>query len=279
MTFPHQDAAAVLRRHGIHARRGLGQNFLDEPQYLERIVEAADLSKTDTVLEIGCGLGALTRHLAQAARRVVAVEIDGRLADIARASLDGFTNAEIVQGDILDMATTELGLPEGFVVAANIPYYVTSPILRLLLETEPGPKRIVLTVQKEVGARLCAGPPNMSLLSVSVQVYGSPRIVFGIPAAAFYPVPNVDSVVVRIDCYDPPPVSPSLLPALFAAARAGFSQRRKILRNTLSSGLGISTKDGQALLQAAGVDFRRRPQTVSIEEWARIAQVLLDRKS
>ena len=274
---PSLEVAALLRQHGIHPRRSLGQSFLYDPGALQGIVDAASILKTDVVLEIGCGLGSLTRYLAQAARSVVAVELDQRLAAIAQASLSEFHNVRIVCADFLEVTPRELGLPPGFVVAANIPYYVTSSILRKLLESKSGARRIVLTVQKEVAARICAEPPDMSLLAISVQVYGSARTVAHIPAKAFYPIPKVDSGVVRVDCYEQPIVSPPLLPAFFRLVKAGFSQPRKMLRNTMAAGLGLSAVESAAALVDAGIDPRRRAETVSLTEWTNLSEVLSKR--
>lgn len=266
------DERGLLKRHGIRPRRGLGQNFLHDVQALSEIVAAAELSRSDSVLEVGCGLGSLTRFLAAAAGRVVAVEKDSRLVELARDNLRGWDNVSIVCADILEVDLHDLALPPGYVVAANIPYYLTSAIIRLLLESETSPRRLVLTVQKEVAQRICAEPPEMSILAVSVQIHGKPRIVAHIPAAAFMPVPNVDSAVVRIDCHDRPMVPPALDAMFFRVLKAGFSQPRKMLRNTLTAGLSTPAADVKSLLVGVGIDPRRRPQTLSVQEWIRLSQ-------
>jgi 16S rRNA (adenine1518-N6/adenine1519-N6)-dimethyltransferase len=270
--IPALDEKGLLRRHDIRPRRGLGQNFLHDVEALSEIVAAAELLRSDSVLEVGCGLGSLTRFLATAAGRVVAVEIDPKLAALARDNLRGLGNVSIVCADILELDLHALGLPPGYIVAANIPYYLTSAIIRLLLESKTSPRRLVLTVQKEVAQRICAEPPEMSILAVSVQVYGRPRIVAEIPAAAFIPVPKVDSAVVRIDCHDGPMVPPALDPMFFRVLKAGFSQPRKMLRNTLASGLSAPAADVQSLLLGVGIDPRRRPQTLSVQEWILLSQ-------
>jgi 16S rRNA (adenine1518-N6/adenine1519-N6)-dimethyltransferase len=228
------------------------------------------------VLEVGCGLGSLTRFLATAAGSVVAVEMDPRLADLARHNLSSWGNVSIMCADILEIDLHDLALPRGYIVVANIPYYLTSAIIRLLLESATNPRRLVLTVQKEVAKRICAEPPHMSILAVSVQVYGRPRTVAQIPAAAFTPVPKVDSAVVRIDCHDRPMVSPSLDPMFFRVLKAGFSQPRKMLRNTLTSGLSAPAAHVESLLLEVGVDPRRRPQTLSVQEWIRLSQAAVN---
>jgi 16S rRNA (adenine1518-N6/adenine1519-N6)-dimethyltransferase len=238
---------------------------------LERIAAEAKIGRHDWVLEIGCGFGSLTRYLSLRANHVVAVELDERLAAIARDVLAPCTNVMLVCGDILALDPRDLGLPPHYIVAANIPYYVTSPILRHLLESQPKPRRMVLTVQKEVGERMCAAPPNMSLLALSVQVYGNAEVIMGIPAEAFVPAPNVDSAVVRIETHGKPVIPQELLPRFFFLARAGFGHRRKTLRNSLAAGLRISPPAAETLLIQAHIDPRRRAETLSLPEWALLA--------
>ncbi|MCZ7549829.1 MAG: 16S rRNA (adenine(1518)-N(6)/adenine(1519)-N(6))-dimethyltransferase RsmA [Anaerolineales bacterium] len=265
--LPPLNAAQILKAHGLRADKSLGQNFLQDPYALEKIVAAAEIRPTDAVLEIGPGLGALTRHLAAAAGQVAAVELDGRLILVLQEVLTGYTNVKIVRGDVLSLPLAEIVPATDYLVVANIPYYITSALLRRLLETTPRPRRVVLTVQKEVAERICAGPGDMSLLALSVQVYGTPRVVTTIPAGAFYPAPKVDSAVVRMDSPPAPFIPYSLLDTFFALAKAGFSQKRKTLRNSLSAGLRKSPAEAESLLRAAGIDPMRRAETLSLEEW------------
>ena len=269
--------ASLLHAYDLHPRKGLGQNFLADPVALEGIVAAAELSAADTVLEIGPGLGTLTERLAAQAGRVVAVELDERLADVVRERLAGLGNVEVIHGDILDMG--DLGfLGPGYKVVANLPYYITSAVLRHLLDRTDRPRVIVVTVQREVAERIVAAPGDMSLLAVSVQFYGRPRIVARIPAGAFYPAPKVDSAVVRIDAGEQPAAS---LPAgvseaaLFRVVRAGFGQKRKTLRNALSAGLSLPPARTEEALHAAGIDPRRRAETLSLAEWVQLARQLV----
>lgn len=267
---PPLGAAALLRRHGIHPRRSRGQNFLDDPEALHRIVAAAHISRSDTVLEIGGGLGSLTRQLARAAGTVVTIEVDDALYDILCEVLDGYSNVQAVRGDVLSIDLSALGLPPGYVVAANIPYYITSPILRHLLDSRPRPSRIVLTVQAEVAERLCAKPPGMSVLGVSVQIHGTAKVVEKIHARCFYPKPQVDSAVVRVDCFDEPIVEAAQRSQFFRVVKAGFLQPRKTLRNSLAAGLGLPVARTESLLKQAGIDPTRRAETVDVEEWIRL---------
>ncbi len=251
----------------------MGQNFLVDPSALRRIVEAAGLPGDASVLEVGPGLGSLTRYLAQVARRVVAVELDARLLPALEEVLGAYGNVEIVQGDILGLDPAALMGQEAYYVVANIPYYITSALIRHLLEASARPRRIALTVQREVAERICAAPGEMSLLALSVQVYGSPSIALRIPAGAFLPPPKVDSAVVRIDLYDAPRVPRDRLDSFFRLAKAGFSQKRKTLRNAVAGGLRMSGDGAAALLERAGIEPMRRAETLSLEEWARLAGV------
>ncbi len=262
---------SLLDRHHVHPKKSLGQNFLQDPSALDRIVAAADLSPDDTVLEIGPGTGALTEKLAQVVRRVIAVELDQRLEPILNDALGHLGNVELVYGDILETNVPALvgvspdGEQDDYVVVVNVPYYITSAILRSLLESRLRPRRIVLTVQLEVAERIVAKPGDMSLLAVSAQFYGKAQIVSRLNAAVFWPRPEVDSAVVRLDVYDQSPFEVPDEKTFFRVVRAGFSQKRKQLKNSLGA-------NGAALLEHAGIDPRRRAETLSLDEWAALAR-------
>lgn len=269
--IPPLNAFALLKQHGLRPDKKLGQNFLQDPFALEAIAAAAEIQPTDTVLEIGPGLGSLTRYLAVSAREVIAVELDADLIPPLEAVTKPYDNVQIVHGDILKLSPHKLIQKPGYLVVANIPYYITSAIIRHLLENDPKPRRIVLTIQKEVADRICAKPGGMSLLALSVQVYGEPRIANRIPADAFFPAPKVDSAVLTVDIYESPKIQPELLDTFFKLIKAGFSQKRKTLRNSLSSGLHISPLEAEGLLRKANIDPMRRAETLSIEEWRMLA--------
>jgi len=273
--IPPLNAEALLKRHGLRAHKGLGQNFLQDAQALEKIVSAAEIQRTDMVLEIGPGLGSLTRYLAVSAREVIAVELDEKLLPPLRAVLAPYQNIRLIHGDILKLFPNDLITEKDYIVVANIPYYITSAVIRHLLENEPKPRRIVLTIQKEVAQRICARPGDMSLLALSVQVYGKPRIAEHIPAGAFFPAPKVDSAVLCVDIYSSPLIKEELLEPFFKLIKAGFSQKRKTLRNSLSSGLHISPTDAAGLLTRANIDPQRRAETLSIEEWERLSSLIV----
>ena len=278
------DARELLKQWDLRPSRGLGQNFLCNQTILERIVAAAELTPGDAVLEIGAGLGALTERLAREAGRVVAVELDERLIPVLQSTLADLENITLIQGDILALDPAALinapnlqsqSQPQ-YKVVANLPYYITSAVLRHLLEASLKPQCIVVTVQREVAERIVAKPGQMSLLAVSVQFYGRPRLLFRIKPGSFYPSPEVESAVVRVDLYPTPPVDVKDAEAFFRVVRAGFSQRRKQLRNTLAAGLGRSPAEVAAKLEGVGVDPQRRAQTLSLEEWVGVARALGD---
>ncbi|HUH97000.1 MAG TPA: 16S rRNA (adenine(1518)-N(6)/adenine(1519)-N(6))-dimethyltransferase RsmA [Anaerolineales bacterium] len=276
--IPPLDAARLLDKYGLRADKRLGQNYLQDPDALQEIVDAAEIQNTDTVLEIGPGLGSLTRYLSRAAHQVVAVELDPRLIPVLQTILRPLDNARLIQGDILAHTIKEFGLPPDYICAANIPYNITSAIVRHLLESEPKPRRIVLTVQKEVAERICATPPDMSLLALSVQVYGTPHIMAQIPAESFFPAPKVDSAVVRIDILPSPAVELDLLDRFFQLIKSGFSQKRKTLRNSLSAGLKIPASEVESLLAQAEIDPKRRAETLSLDEWGKMSRLCPENK-
>lgn len=260
----------LLQKYHLRPHKGLGQNFLSDDEVLSGIADAAGIPEHAAVLEVGPGLGSLTRHLAERAERVVAVELDKDLIPVLRKEFADCPNVEIVEGDILQFSPDGYFNDGDYYVAANIPYYITSAVIRHLLEGKARPKRLALTVQKEVAERICAAPGKLSLLALSVQVYGRADMPMIIPAAAFYPEPNVDSAVVRIELYEEPLISQEKMEDFFALAKAGFGQKRKTMRNSLSSNLHISGPEAETLLQKAGIDPTRRAETLTIDEWKRL---------
>ena len=268
----------LLDKYQIRPTKGLGQNFLVDESTLARVVAAAEIGQADAVLEVGPGLGSLTRHLAQAAKRVVAVELDRNMLPALREVLKPYSNVEIVQADILEINIADHLKEPGYLVVANIPYYITSALLRHLLETSVPPKRLVLTVQKEVAQRICAEQGNLNLLALSVQVYGRPQIVSTIPAGAFFPSPKIDSAIVRVDLFSNPVIEKGRLDLFFQLAKAGFSQKRKTLRNALSAGMAWSKEDAEEHLAKARIDPQRRAQTLSLAEWGKLVEILLGLK-
>jgi 16S rRNA (adenine1518-N6/adenine1519-N6)-dimethyltransferase len=266
---------ALLRQLGLRPDKRLGQNFLIDPVALQRVVQAAQITPQDRVLEVGAGLGSLTRLLAQQAREVVAVEIDHDLIPALKSMTSPFHNIRLVEGDILQLDPSEVMDHPDYLIVANIPYYITSALLRHLLEASLPPRRMVMTVQLEVADRICAQPGEMSLLALSVQVYGKAYREGRIPAGAFYPVPKVDSAIVRIDIHPESLLTEAEIDHIFLLAKSGFGQKRKKLRNALASGLKIEPQAAEALLLAAGIQPGRRAESLSLEEWVSLSRTSL----
>jgi 16S rRNA (adenine1518-N6/adenine1519-N6)-dimethyltransferase len=267
------DFPALLKRHGIRPDKRLGQHFLFDPGALARVVSAAGLRGGETVLEVGAGVGSLTLALSDAARKVIAVELDRRLLPALREALARRPNVEIVAGDILALDLPELVGRSPYVVVANIPYNITSLLIRRLLEAPRKASRLVLTVQEEVARRVSAGAGEMSLLALSVQLYGVPRVCGRIASGAFYPRPQVDSAILAIEVHPEPRLAAESIEAFFALARAGFHEKRKKLRNSISRGLGIEVQTVERWLEAAGLKPDCRAEDFALEVWQRLLEV------
>lgn len=253
-------------------RKEFGQHFISDRNILLKLARAAELEPGAVVLEIGPGRGDLTRVIAASGAQVVAVEIDRDLAAELQAEFAQTPGVTVAQGDILSrppekwLETGKLAPP--YQVVANLPYYITSAILRYLLEAETPPRSLIVMVQLEVARQIVAAPPHGNLLGVSVQFYGVPRIVDRVPAGAFFPRPKVDSAIVRIEVRPPPRgVEPT---GFFRFVRAGFGSKRKQLRNALAHGLGITAADAEALLHTAGIQTTRRAETLALDEWTEL---------
>lgn len=266
---------AALNALELRPSRELGQNFLVDPGALQEIVGAASLSASDTVVEVGPGLGVLTHELVKQAGRVIAIELDKRLAARLGDEFQANANLTVVQSDVLRVNLGELLADTPYKVVANLPYQITSAIIRHFLEVTPAPDVLVIMVQLEVAQRIVAKPPDMSVLAHSVQFYAEPSIVTRVPGASFVPAPKVDSAVLRLVRRPAPLVQVDDVNAFFRTIKAGFLQARKKLSNALPSGLasmGVKIDKeavGQVLL-AAGVDPARRAETLTTHEWARV---------
>jgi 16S rRNA (adenine1518-N6/adenine1519-N6)-dimethyltransferase len=268
---------AILRELGVRPSKGLGQNFLVDESVPPKILAAAAIGPDDAVIEIGPGVGVLTLRMAPVVRKLTAVELDRRLYPYLHQALAAYPGARLVEGDALEFKPAELE-PEPYKLVANIPYYITSAILRHFLESDHRPLKTVLMVQKEVAQRIVAQPPDMSLLAVSVQFYGRPEIWSYVPAGAFFPPPKVDSAVLLIETYLPgeqpcPGVDEA---RFFGVVRAGFSQKRKQIANSLAAGLApeLDKSQVQAALAAAGIESSRRAESLTLKEWAALYATL-----
>ena len=272
----------LLRQFGFKPRKRLGQHFLIDEAVLGRILSAAELSPGDIVVEIGPGLGILTEELARQGARVVSVEVDAKLVALLRKRLADFPDVRIVRADILKVTPRQLlreDLPasdpaRSYKVIANLPYYITSPVLSHFLEAQPRPSEMVVMVQKEVGETIAAAPGKMRSISVKTQFYSKPVIVSYVPAASFYPPPKVDSVVLHLDVYSQPPMELSDVSGFFDIVMHGFSSPRKQLRNSLAHSLQLPPDQLASLLEKAGIEAKRRAETLSLQEWRELWKVL-----
>jgi 16S rRNA (adenine1518-N6/adenine1519-N6)-dimethyltransferase len=277
----------LLRRFGLRARKGLGQHFLIDEEVLKLITSAAGLTPADVVMEIGPGLGVLTQELARQAGWVITVELDNKLAAILKQTLAAFNNVTIINEDVLQIDPRALlqeqgerfppaiSSPFNYKVVANLPYYITSPVLRHFLEASFKPQIMVVMVQKEVAEAIVAGPGGMSVLSISVQFYGQPEIVSRVPARCFYPAPEVDSAILKVTLYPGPAVDVADEAGFFRLVRAGFTTPRKQLCNSLTQGLGWPKAEVLSLLEKADIASQRRAETLALDEWARLWQVFI----
>ena len=253
------------------AKKSLGQNFLVSRRILGRIIQAAELSPKDVVLEVGPGRGVLTRELAARAGQVVAVEIDDSLVADLEDEFSHSPHVEIIRGDIRKIAVESLVSAETpYKLVANLPYYAASPIVRRFLETAHKPQVMVVTLQREVAQNMAAAPGDMRLLSVLIQLYGRPKIVSYVPARAFRPAPKVTSAILRISVYPEPALSLDSKDLFVRLVKAGFSSPRKQVHNCLRQGLSISAEAVEAMLSQADIDPKRRAQTLSLPEWGRL---------
>ena len=246
------------------ARQALAQHFLVDQGVLANIIHAADLSLDDTVVEVGPGRGVLTRELVKAAGRVVAVELDSELASSLPRRLGNPPNLTVLHADARRVDLGHLG---DYKVVANLPYYAANPLVRRFLEAEHKPLYMVVMVQREVAESMAALPGKMTLLSVGVQFYGTPKIICTVPPSSFRPPPKVDSAVLRIDVLPNPRQEVDDVPRFFELAQAGFAAPRKQMRNSLVLGMKWSADQAGDFLQRAGIDARRRPGSLNIEEW------------
>jgi len=270
VTIPLKDRRRAGRARA-RPKKSLGQNFLVDRRVLGRIIEAAELSSDDVVVEVGPGRGFLTSALAERAGRVVAVEVDRDLAEGLRERFAERSNVTVVTADAREVAIDSLAAREApYKVVANLPYYAASPIIRRFLEARRRPRLMVVMVQREVAEEMVAQPGNMGLVSVATQLYGKPRTVASVPPRAFRPAPKVTSAVVRIDVYPQPALPLDSEERFFRLVRAGFSARRKQLHNSLRRGLDISPEATGAMLARAGIDSTRRAQTLSLAEWGEL---------
>ena len=254
------------RRSATRGLSRLGQNFLVDYDVAKRTIAAAQLTDTDEVLEIGPGKGALTRILVHRVPKLVAVELDLELSDALSHKFAEFEDFTVVNQDALAFDSGEF-FTDGYKVVANLPYYAATPIIRKFISGRPRPHSMVVMVQREVAASIAASPGDMSLLSVMVQLYGAPKILFSVRPRSFRPMPRVTSVVIRIDLYEQPAVAVNCPDLFIEFAAAGFRAPRKHISNSLQLGLNADSHPVRTALNVAGIEGSRRPSTLSLSEW------------
>jgi 16S rRNA (adenine1518-N6/adenine1519-N6)-dimethyltransferase len=270
---PNRAIQRRLRSHGLRARKSLGQNFLVVDSVRDAIIEAACLNAEDTVLEVGPGLGALTEKLAAGTGRVIAVELDAGLALKVGKKLSGYSNVKIVQADILEQDLNDLVGESSYKVVANIPYYITSPILRYFTRAANRPALMVIMMQEEVAREVTAPEGRMGFLAVSMRLFSNPEIMLRVPADSFYPVPRVDSAVVKFNMLPSPALDIADIDGFLDLVHCGFASPRKQLRNSLAIGLKIEAAEAEIMLHRAGIDPGRRPGALFLAEWSALYRV------
>lgn len=266
------DIKRTLKAYGAYANKDLGQHFLVDENSLESIVEAADIQSNERVVEVGPGMGILTKELCKKAKEVVALELDKSMIAIVKTSCIKHTNLRVENVDILKYKTDELGV---YKVVANLPYYITSAVIRLFLESANKPEDMVILVQREVAERICAKPSRMSILAVSVQFYGNPSIVEIVPRTAFFPAPKVDSAILKIRVYKKPLFDVDKR-IFFRIVKAGFHEKRKQLVNSLSGGLLLQKDIIEDLLGRAGINPMTRAEGLAMIDWYNLYNAYLE---
>jgi 16S rRNA (adenine1518-N6/adenine1519-N6)-dimethyltransferase len=280
----------LLQQYELRARKSLGQHFLVNSSVLKKIIAAAELNSSDIVIEIGPGPGVLTSELIKQAGYVVSIEIDKSMVELLKQTFSSASNLSLITGDILEMNPydliqqekahfpPELKVASGYKLVANLPYYITQPIIRRFCEAGVKPKSMVIMIQKEVAKNIVALPGELSIMAISVQFYGKPRIIDYVPSANFYPPPKVDSAILKIDMYDKPAVEVTSEKNFFRVVKAGFCAARKQVANALSQGLDIPKSEVISLMQNADVEPRKRAEDLTLSEWGKLEKVFTEVK-
>lgn len=253
----------------VKAKKTLGQNWLINPHIIDKIIAAAEITKSDTILEIGPGTGNLTKKLAEQTGKVIGIEKDHRLIEPLREAYKDYANVEIIEEDVLKLPTTTFQFPKDYKVVANIPYYITSHLLRTIFEEWPAPKLIVLTIQKEVAQRIIAKPPHMNLLALSMQYYSEPEVIVYISKNNFRPIPKVDSAIIKFV-----PKTSGRDSQLFNLLKIGFSEKRKQLASTLAKGLKLKKENIAEILTKIGSRPDIRPENLTLDQWIQLKKYL-----
>ena len=268
-----EETEFILKKYGLRANKKLGQNFLINEEIINQIIEKADVNKNDTIIEIGPGLGSLTAKLLENANKVIAIELDSNMSNILKERFCLYDNFELIENDVLKVNLNEIiEKYESVKVVANLPYYITTPIIMKLLEERLKLKSITVMVQKEVGERFCAVPNSKEYgaITISINYYTKPEIIIDVPKENFEPMPEVDSCVIKLDVRNVPPVELKNEKDFFNFIKAGFSQRRKTINNSLAS-MGISKEKIKNVLEKLGIDSKLRAENLTMEQFADIS--------
>lgn len=268
-----EETEFILKKYGLRANKKLGQNFLINEEIINQIIEKADVNKNDTIIEIGPGLGSLTAKLLENANKVIAIELDSNMSNILKERFCLYDNFELIENDVLKVNLNEIiEKYDSVKVVANLPYYITTPIIMKLLEERLKLKSITVMVQKEVGERFCAVPNSKEYgaITISINYYTKPEIIIDVPKDNFEPMPEVDSCVIKLDVRDVPPVELKNEKDFFNLIKAGFSQRRKTINNSLA-GMGISKEKIKNVLEKLGIDSKLRAENLTMEQFADIS--------
>lgn len=272
----HEETNFILKKYGLKANKKFGQNFLINEEIINKIIEKADVTQNDVVIEIGPGLGSLTAKLLENAKKVIAIELDSNMVKILNERFCLYNNFELIENDVLKVDLQSIVEKyESVKVVANLPYYITTPIIMKLLEEKLKLKSITVMVQKEVGERFCAEPNSKEYgaITISVNYYTVPQIVINVPKENFEPVPEVDSCVIRLDIRENPPIKLKSEKEFFRLVKAGFSQRRKTINNSLAS-MGRTKEEIKEALEKLGIDQKLRAENLKMEDFAEISNIL-----
>ena len=261
----------LLNKYNMRPKKSLGQNFLMDANVVQKIVQAANATKQDCIIEVGPGLGILTRELAKTGASVVSVEIDSWAIPLLEDELKNYSNVKIINQDALKFSPPS----EKYMVVANIPYYITSPLISYFLKNKNRPTKMVILIQKEVAEKICAGQGKLNVLAINVQIFGKPKIVTKVDRGCFHPIPKVDSAVLEIEMFDKPLVEEENLEKFFKIVHAGFAHRRKTLLNSFIRSIDIDIDTAREAIEKCEISPTARAQHLTIENWIRLANAIL----
>jgi 16S rRNA (adenine1518-N6/adenine1519-N6)-dimethyltransferase len=257
---------SLLNKYSISIKKSLGQNFLMDANVVKKIVQTANPRINECIIEIGPGLGILTEELAKTKAAITSIEIDSKLISLLKNELKNYSNIKIINKDALKFSPPKCQ----YKVVANLPYYITSPLISHFLNAKNKPKKLVILIQKEVAEKICAKSPNLNVLAINVQVFGKPKIIMKVSKKSFYPIPKVDSAVLEIKMHKQPLIKEKNIKKFFKIVHAGFSQKRKTILNALSNNLSIKTEKIKEALKKCPIKSTERAQNLTIEDWEKL---------